>query len=181
MTNPTTNPEQQALELARKCRAIIEGLLIEHYFEMDEPERLFIEQTILKEIGLVELVKNQKHFNSILDEKDQLRAELASTKAELEKWKEGCLGNADAFKDACRVSDNRRLENISIKAELAEAKKDKARLDWLECNHTAFAEELMRIGWKSPNDAQWEHLKFLLRRIRHATDSAIDNAMKESK
>jgi len=38
--------------------------------------------------------------------------------AELEKWKEGCLVNGNNAKDALRKSDERRLEILSIKAEL---------------------------------------------------------------
>ncbi len=50
---------------------------------------------------------------------------------------------------------------------------DSAMLDWLEENHVEFAEELHRIGWTSPTDAQWEKLKFFLRRIRCAIRAAM--------
>ncbi len=50
---------------------------------------------------------------------------------------------------------------------------DSAMLDWLEKHHVEFAEELHRIGWTSPTNAQWEKLKFFLRRIRAAIRAAM--------
>lgn len=71
-----------------------------------------------------------------------------------------------------------RLQNdsTSLTKQVEELKADKEVLDWLESNHIDFAEELHRIGWKAPNDAQWEKLKLLLRRIRFAVRAAIDQA-----
>lgn len=53
-------------------------------------------------------------------------------------------------------------------------RKDRERLEWLECNHQEFADLLYRIGWDSPTDAQWNKLELFLRGIR----STIDQAMK---
>jgi hypothetical protein len=51
-------------------------------------------------------------------ERDEALAKVAKLKAELKKWKCGCYANADDAKDAHRISDNQRLENLSLRAAL---------------------------------------------------------------
>lgn len=66
---------------------------------------------------------------SVLDAVKKLKADLATAKAELEKWKLGCETNADCYKTAVRDQDNQRLELLKAKAENAALKLDTQRLN----------------------------------------------------
>jgi hypothetical protein len=54
----------------------------------------------------------------------------------------------------------------AISARLTKLEKDRERLDWFRVNSPWLAEYLFSIGWKSPNDAQWDKLDKLTADIR---------------
>lgn len=116
-----------------------------------------------------------------LGERDAARATIVELEAQLAAMRDTLhkIANSGSELDATyemRLAETALASSTSGQAlldRLAEAEKDKALLDWLENNHVEFAEELHRLGWKAPNDAQWEKLKLLLRRIRHAIASAM--------
>jgi len=91
-----------------------------------------------------------------------VEAELRERIAELERMNEDWKAFTAALRD--HIGDLERERSALLD--------DKARLDWLASNHEEFAEELHRIGWRSPCDAQWDQLKLFLRRIRAAVDAA---------
>ena len=105
--------------------------------------------------------------------KDQTQLLLAQVARMSEAMKQGVEFAKYGSPDFTSVVSVMESALTSLPAEAQQLLEDKARLDWLTNHHEEFAQELQRIGWASPNDAQWEKLKFFLRRMRFAIDSAM--------
>lgn len=56
------------------------------------------------------------------DKMAKLERELAEVNTELQKWKDGCITNAEAWKASARQCDEQRLELLKLRDELAEVK-----------------------------------------------------------
>lgn len=117
---------------------------------------------------LADMEKQRDQYRGALEAKHggepiALLAELDAAREEIERWRTATAKLRDASEEAGRVA-NEQLARAD--AELAALRRDKERMDWLECEPTGRLAEARRIVWQQRDTST-------------AVRAAIDATMKE--
>lgn len=99
---------------------------------------------------LADMGKQRDQYRGALESKHggepiALLAELDAAREEIERWRTATAKLRDASEEAGRVA-NEQLARAD--AELAALRRDKERMDWLECDPTGRLAEARRIVWQ---------------------------------